>query len=80
MFSGGLAKPCFSGTAGFHEWLPVVPPKQTEIAGTKFANTVLCGCSNATVSQVYYKIRIDHCIGFHEQRKHLRKVPLQQKG
>ena len=22
---------------------------------------------------------LDHCIGFHEQRKHLRKVPLQQK-
>jgi len=23
---------------------------------------------------------LDHCIGFHEQRKHLRKVPLQHKG
>jgi len=23
---------------------------------------------------------LDHCIGFHEQRKHLQKVPLQQKG
>jgi len=23
---------------------------------------------------------LDYCIGFNDQRKHLRKVPLQQKG
>jgi len=36
--------------------------------GTKFATAVQCGCT------------LDHCIGFHEQRKNVRKVPLQQKG
>jgi len=25
-------------------------------------------------------VNLDHCTGFHEQRKHLWKVPLQQKG
>ena len=34
----------------------------------KFATGVQCGCS------------LDHCLGFHEQRIILGKVPLQQKG
>jgi len=38
-----------------------------KLHGTKFATTVLCGCS------------CDHCIGLHEQCSHLRKVPRQKK-
>jgi len=53
---------------GFHDWLPGVSPKQTEIA--------------TSTHLVYYwnDWHLLHCIGFHEQRKYLREVPLQQKG
>jgi len=37
-----------SGCQGFRRNRPKFP-------GTKFATTVLCGCSNNTVSQVYYR-------------------------
>ena len=65
-----------SGCQGFHQNGP-------KLAGLKFTSTVLCGCTNTTVSKVYYSTQdrhLDHCIGFHEQRKHLRKASLQQKG
>jgi len=41
----------FPGTSGFREWLPGFPPEGTENAWDKIRNTVLCGCSNFTVSQ-----------------------------
>jgi len=43
--------------------------KRPKLHGTNFATAVLCGCSNT-----------DTCMWFHEQRKHLRKVPLEQNG
>ena len=68
----------FAGTtpvffqSGFREWLPGVPLKQTEIAWDDIRNH-----SSVRLQQYRHLYR---CIGFHEQRKHLRKVPLQQKA
>ena len=55
-----------SGCQGFSRKRPKLP-------GTKFTTTVICGCSNVDSW-------ISVCIRFHEQRKRLLKVPLQQKG
>ena len=46
-------------------------PKQTETTWDEIRN-------HSSVRLCQYR-NLDHCIGFHEQRKHLRKVPLQQK-
>ena len=62
----------FRGTSGFREWLPRILPKQTEIAWGEIRNHI-----SMRLQQHW---RLDNCMGFHEQRKHLRKVPLQQKG
>ena len=43
----------FRGTSGFREWLPGVPRNRSNLPGTKFATTVLCSCSNTTVSQLH---------------------------
>ena len=62
------------GCQGFRRHGPKLP-------GTKFAFTVLCSCTN--VSKVYYRKQnrhLGHCIGFHEQCKHLRMAPLQREG
>ena len=42
---------CFSSGVPRNLRVPGVPPKQTEVLGTKLPTTVVCGCSNATVSQ-----------------------------
>jgi len=67
---------CFSnkirGTSGFREWLVGIPPKVTEIALDEIRN-------RSSMRLCQYR-ELDHCIGFHDQRKHLRMVPFQQKG
>jgi len=57
--------------AGYSEWLSGVSPKETEIAWDEIRN------HSYTRLQQYR--HLDHCIWSNEQRKHLRKVPLQQK-
>jgi len=64
-------QPGFRGTPGFGEWLP----------GCSAETDRNCLGRNSQ-PQIYAVVAIPvfhSCIGFHEQRKHLRKVPMQQK-
>jgi len=62
-------QPGFRRSSRFRGWLPGVPPKQTKVAREEILNH----------SSMQFYWRLSNSIGFHEQRKHLRKVPLQQK-
>ena len=63
----------------FRKWMPGVPPKQTEIAWDEIRNHSCGVVANATFTGLLQKVgHLDHWIGFHEQRKYFRKVPLQQ--
>jgi len=57
---------------GFREWLPGVPPKIDRICLARNSQSLPC----AVVAIPMF----DSCTGFHEQRKHLRQVPLQPIG
>jgi len=64
------AQQCFSTKVPLR--VSGVLPKQTENARN--------GIRNHSSVRLYQYKHLDHCIGFHEERKHLRKVQLQQKG
>ena len=53
-------QPGFRGTSVFREWLPGIPPKQTE---TKFTWDEIHNHSPMRLQQYRH---LDHCIGFHE--------------
>ena len=57
---------------GFREWLPGVPAKIDRICLAR--NSQSLPCAVVAIPMLH------SCTGIYEQRKHLRKVPLQQKG
>jgi len=70
---------------GFCKWLPGVPPKQVEISWNEIhIHSSMRLFVPIPLFQRFVTERIDNWIiayiGFHEQRKHLQKASLQQKG